>query len=103
MFAPELFVPFTQQPPIAAGHGYQNRVHMNIVARSARDPEAIVAAVRAIAARMDSSQPVYGVRTMATVVADAMSFRRLHTSLLALAAAAALFLAAIGIYSVISQ
>ena len=40
---------------------------------------------------------------MSEVVSDAMSFRRLHTTLLTLAAAIALFLAAIGIYSAVSQ
>jgi putative ABC transport system permease protein len=101
--APEVFVPFTQQSRVASGHGYQNRVHMSLVVRSANDPRSTVGTIRAVAARLDGTQPVFGVRSMSEVVSDAMSFRRLYTILLALAAAVALFLAAIGVYSVISQ
>lgn len=100
---PEIYAPFLQQPPKASGHGYQNRVHMNIVLRISGGPDATVTALRRIAAEMDNSQPVFGVRTMAEVVSNSMGLRRLNTTLLTLFAAVALFLAAIGMYGVLSQ
>lgn len=50
-----------------------------------------------------ASQPIYGVRTMSTVLSDNTSLRRLHSTLLEIFAGIALFLSAIGIYGVISQ
>jgi len=99
---PELFVPFWQQPRIAPGHGYQNRVHMNIVVRLAGEPEATIAAVRKIAAEIDPTQPLYAARSMSSVLAEATALRRMHTRLMEIFAGVALFLAAVGIYSVIS-
>ncbi len=100
---PEIFVPYWQQPPIANGHGYQNQVHMHVVARVAGDPNATVAAIRKFAAQMDNNQPVYGVRTMSGVLAEATALRRLHTTLMEIFAGFALLLSAIGIYGVISH
>jgi putative ABC transport system permease protein len=94
---PEIFVPYLQQQQIASGHGYQNRVHMNIVVRTLTEPGLTIAAIRKIAAQMDNKQPVYGVRTMAAVLADAMSLRRLHTTLMEVFAGFALFLSTMGI------
>jgi putative ABC transport system permease protein len=100
---PEIFIPYQQQPQIAAGHGYQNRVHMNLVVKVKGNPDATVAAIRKIAAEMDANQPVYGVRTMSTTLAETTALRRLHAMLVGIFAAFALFLAAIGLYSVVSQ
>jgi putative ABC transport system permease protein len=99
---PELFAPYLQQPRIASGHGYQNRVHMNIVVRLAGDTDSIVAAIRKIAAEIDPTQPLYAVRSMSSVLAEATALRRLHTTLMEIFAGVALFLAAVGIYGVTS-
>lgn len=100
---PEIFVPYQQQPQIAAGHGYQNRVHMNLVVKVKGNPDATVAAIRKTAAQMDANQPIYGVRTMSTVLSEATALRRLHATLVGIFAAFALFLSAIGLYGVVSQ
>ncbi len=100
---PEIFVPYQQQALVAAGHGYQNRVHMNLVVKVKGDPDAAVAAIRKIAAQMDPNQPVYGVRTMATVLAEATALRRLHATLMEIFAGLAVFLSAISLYGVMSQ
>lgn len=99
---PELFVPYQQQPPVAQGHGYQNRVHMNIVVRLAGNSNATVATIRKIAAELDPTQPLYAVRSMASVLAESTALRRLHTTMMEIFAGVALFLAAVGVYGVIS-
>jgi putative ABC transport system permease protein len=99
---PELFAPYLQQPRIASGHGYQNRLHWNIVARLAGDADSTIAAIRKIAAELDPTQPLYAVRSMSSVLAEATALRRLHTTLMEIFAGVALFLAAVGIYGVTS-
>ena len=100
---PEIFVPFLQQANISSAHGYQNRVHMSLVLRAVSDPAVVVAEVRKIAAEMDASQPVFGIRTMPEVVAESTSLRRLYAKLLELVAGIAVFLCTIGIYGVMSN
>ncbi len=100
---PEIFVPYLQQPRVASGHGYQNRVHMNVVVRTEGDADSAVSAIRRTAAQMDNNQPIYGVRTMASVLAETTALRRLNTTLIEMFAAIALFLSAIGVFSVISR
>ena len=100
---PEIFATFLQQPSFTSGHGYQNRVHMTIVVRAIAEPASTVGAIRKIAAEMDNTQPIYGIRTMPEVLAESTSLRRLYARLLALMAGIALFLSAIGIYSIVSH
>jgi len=100
---PEIFASFLQQPSVTSGHGYQNRVHMTIVVRAIAEPADTVGAIRRIAAEMDNTQPIYGIRTMPEVLAESTSLRRLHVRLLELMAGIALFLSAIGVYSVVSH
>ncbi len=100
---PEIFVPYLQQPHIVSGHGYQNQVHMNVVVRVLGNPDSTVSAIRKIASQMDSNQPVYGVRTLASVLADATGLRRLNTTLMDIFAGFALLLSALGIYGVMSS
>ena len=89
---PELFAPYLQQSRIASGHGYQNRVHLNIVVRLTGDADSTVAAIRKIAAELDPTQPLYAVRSMSSVLAEATALRRLHTTLMEIFAGVALFL-----------
>ena len=100
---PEIFASFLQQPSVASGHGYQNRVHMTIVVQTVSESVAIVAAVRKIAAEMDDSQPIYEIRTMSDVLSESTSLSRLYARLLELTAGIALFLCTIGIYGVVSH
>jgi putative ABC transport system permease protein len=100
---PEIFASFLQQPSVTSGHGYQNRVHMTIVVRCLAEPASTVGAIRTIAAEMDNTQPIYGIRTMLEVLAESMAVRRLYARLLELMAGIALFLSAIGIYSIVSH
>jgi putative ABC transport system permease protein len=75
---------------------------MTLVVRTAGDPGALgPAAVREIQA-VDKDQPVADVRTMESWVAESTSRTRFGTLLLAAFACAALLLAAVGVYGVIS-
>jgi putative ABC transport system permease protein len=100
---PEIFVSYLQQTPVTSAHGYQNRVHMTVVVRAAGEPAATIGAVRRIAAEMDQTQPVFGVRSMAEILLQSTSLRRLYARLLELMAGIAVFLSAMGMYAVVSH
>lgn len=100
---PEIFTPYRQQPPVAPGHGYQNRVHMSVVANAAGDLDSLAASIRKIAAQLGSNQPIYGIRTLATVLSETTALRRIFTTLLEMFAGFALFLSVISLYGIVSQ
>ena len=88
----EMYVPYTQRP-------WPN---MTLEVRTASDPLAFAATVRAQALDVDKEQPVASARTMDRVVADSISQARLTMLLLAIFAAVAVALAVVGIYGVMS-
>jgi putative ABC transport system permease protein len=73
-----------------------------VVARSPARPAAVMNAVRRAVHDVDPSLPLADVRTMDDVVAAARSRPRFLAALLTTFSAAALFLAAVGLYGVIS-
>ena len=75
---------------------------MTLVVRTAGDPRRLIGAIRSQVYAVDRNQPVSTVRTMENVVAESVGPRRLSMSLLSGFAALALFLAAVGIYGVMS-
>ena len=75
---------------------------MAIVIRTSVDPSAIVNPVLSIVREQDPNLAVSNVRTMEDVVANSVGERRLTMLLLAVFAVAALALAAVGIYGVIT-
>jgi predicted permease len=74
---------------------------MNVVVRSS-DPAGLTAAARQAIRAVDSSLPIYGVRTMEQRVDDSLASRRFSTLLLTIFAALAMGLATIGIYGVMT-
>ncbi|MEE8116728.1 MAG: ABC transporter permease [Gemmatimonadales bacterium] len=91
---PQLFRPHAQQPSRS----------MNLLVRSvAADPLTVVAALRAQVAAVDPEIPVYLISTLEQRVDRYASQRRFQTRLLTVFAAAALLLAAIGTYGLISH
>ena len=89
---PEAYVPYTQAP-------YR---FMSIIIRTATEPATLVAAVRSQVQALDPQQPVYDIKTMEEVIGDSLAKRRLNMLLIAIFAAVALLLAAVGIYGVMS-
>jgi predicted permease len=90
----EVYWPYAQTP-FALGT-------MSLAIRSAADPESLVGAVRRAVQSLDPDQAVYSIRTLAELEAESMARRRLSMALLAIFAGAALLLAAVGIYGVMS-
>jgi putative ABC transport system permease protein len=88
----QLYLPYAQNP---------SRI-MRLVVRTTGDPAGIAPAVRHAVESVDPSQPITEVRTMDQFLSQAVSQRRLNMLLLAVFAAIATILAAIGIYGVMA-
>ena len=88
----QVYLPLKQSP--TAG--------MAVVARTALDPLSFGATIQQVIWSVDREQPIYSLSTMDQLLARAVFLPRLSTTLLAMFALAALFLAALGIYGVLS-
>jgi putative ABC transport system permease protein len=89
---PSAFLPFAQYTP--------NR--MTMLVRTAGDPLALTTQVREAVRRIDPEQPLANVRTLDQLIAQSVESRRFIMLLLALFAACATVLAAVGIYGVMA-
>jgi hypothetical protein len=72
------------------------------VIRTRDDPRAAMAVVRAIVRRLDSNRAIFGVKLVNDVLAAALDQPRLNASMLAMFAAAAIALASLGLYSLLT-
>ena len=77
------------------------RPFMNLAVRTAGDPLALVSAIQRRVRDLDRNLPVYKIATMEQNLSDSLMRRRFAMLLLAVLAAFALCLAALGVYSVI--
>jgi putative ABC transport system permease protein len=91
---PAVYMPIFQIP--------RARSNVIYVVRTTGDAATLTSAVRREIRAVDEELPVYDLRTMNQVIAASVSQRRFSMSLLAVFAAAALLLAAIGLYGVMS-
>jgi putative ABC transport system permease protein len=94
---PQVYGAYFQQPGVLPA-----APPLSIAVRTAGDPALLATAVRKGILAVDSSQPVYAVQTMATVVSDNLAQKRFALLLMGLFAGIALLLAAIGLAGVIS-
>lgn len=88
-----IYTPMSQAPGIFT----------SVVARTVRPPEEMGAAVRAAIWRVDPDQPVWKIRSMASLVDRALGQPRYTMRLVGAFAALALVLATIGIYGVVAH
>ena len=88
----QVYLPMRQSPTTG----------MTVVARTERDPMAFAAAIRSAVWSVDAEQPIYELSTMDQILARAVFLPRMSATLLALFAGAALLLAGLGIYGVLS-
>jgi predicted permease len=75
---------------------------MSVVVQGAGDPAALVGAVRTAVQRLDPNLPIASARTLERIVGEATDRPRALMTLMAVFAALALGLSALGIYSVLS-
>ena len=90
--AAQIYAPIRQQPGLFG----------NVVARTAGEPLAAAAAVRAAIWSVDAEQPVWSVHSMDELLARSTSQLRLTTLLGSLFAGTGLLLALVGVYGVMS-
>jgi putative ABC transport system permease protein len=88
----QVYLPLRQSP--SAG--------MAVVARTERDPLNFGSTIQQIIWSVDPEQPIYQLSTMDQILARAVFLPRLSTTLLAMFALAALLLAGLGIYGMLS-
>jgi len=74
----------------------------DLVVKTDVDPASMASTVRKAVWEIDKDQPVSNIRTMETILADSIARQRFSMLLLAIFAALALVLAAVGIYGVMS-
>lgn len=89
---PEIYLPYTQA----------STPFMILVVRTKGDPSGLVPAIRHEIAAIDPQEAGFGFQTMEELMANSESRRRFQVILLTVFAALATFLAAIGIYGVMS-
>ena len=75
---------------------------MSLVVRTASNPATLAGAIRSQIEALDPTQAVYSVKTMSQRVAESLTQQRFAAALLALFAALALVLAAVGLYSLMA-
>ena len=88
----EMYMPFAQQPESSPA----------LMIRTTNNPESIAAAVRHEVQTIDKTQLVHSVRTLDSVMSEAVAAPRFRTSLLGVFAVIAVILALVGIYGVMS-
>ncbi len=91
---PELYLPYAQVPNVEA--------RPVIVVRTAAEPMALVKALRKTISEVDPNVPVDQIETMQQIVSASVSQSRFRTAVLFVFAVLALFVAAIGLYGVMS-
>ena len=89
---PESYLPHAQSPART----------LQLLVRTADEPAIVIPELRAILRSLDSAVPLHHPRPITDVVADMTAQRRLNTMLMAVFAALAVVIAAVGIYGVVA-
>ncbi|HUA18666.1 MAG TPA: ABC transporter permease [Bryobacteraceae bacterium] len=97
---PQLYQPYSQIDDRLFSIGFGRS--MVLAVRSSSEPAALTSAVRATVARLDPELPVSDLQTVRAQVEESLAPEWFRTGLVASFAGLALFLAALGIYGVVS-
>jgi putative ABC transport system permease protein len=89
---PQTYEPYTQEPFPS----------MTLVVRAAGDPIGLGESIRREVFQLDKEQPVFGIQTLERLISTSTSQQRFSMMLLGVFAAAAIALASIGLYGVMS-
>jgi putative ABC transport system permease protein len=92
---PEMYVPYTQKP-------YPSMLTMHVVLRTKSDPAWVAQSLREAARLVDPDLPIAKLTALTTLVDNSVAGSRFSMLLLVAFGALALFLATIGMYSLIS-
>ncbi len=95
----QIYFPFLQVPDKFMTEAIAG---LNLTLRATPEPLTLVPAMRAAVAGPTRDQPIYAVRTMEEIISRSLAERRFTLLVLIVFAAAALLLAAVGIYGVMS-
>jgi len=93
----QIYFPLLQVPDQFMSAGVSG---LTPVMRTTPEPMTVVSGVRAQVAGPTQDQPIYSIRTMEQIISGSLAERRFTMLVLIIFAAAALLLAAVGIYSV---
>jgi putative ABC transport system permease protein len=89
-------------PTVYYPHAHLAYNRMIIVVRSSSNPLALTTAIRRVIRGLDPAQPIADVQPMTEVIANTYSRQRFSTLLLGGFSAAALLLAAVGVYGILA-
>jgi predicted permease len=84
-------------------YGYIGMPGLVVIARTSGQPEQFAKAIRTQVTQIDADQPVYNVRTMNEIVANATAQHRFQATLLSLFGIVALLLVAVGLYGIVAH
>lgn len=90
------------KPTIYLAHGQFPVDFFSVAVRGRGDPSALVEPLRTIVTELDPDLPMFRMRSMDQIAANAVAQPRLYTVLIGCFAATALLLAAIGLYGVLA-
>jgi putative ABC transport system permease protein len=91
-----------QQPQMFVPYAQYSKPTMSIVVRAAADPENLAAALQAQVSSIDKDETLSAVRSMDDVLEASVSQPRFSSQLIAIFAALALLLAAVGLYGLMA-
>jgi len=89
---PQIYVPYEQRPNSG----------MTMIVKTAQEPVALAAAVRAEIRKMDPNLPIPTVRTMREILSESVAQRHFQMLLTSLFAGLSLLLGAVGVYGMVS-
>jgi predicted permease len=91
------------RPTIYVAHAQWPVDYLGVALRTGGEPARLAEAARRAVAELDPDLPVFRVRTLEQLAADAVAQPRLYATLFALFAAVAVALAALGVYGVLAH